>query len=97
MIKEANMTNRRVPIIAIVLLSLLMIAAGALSTGTPAISHWVIGGGGGGVSGNQVSLDATLGQPIVSASSGGSIALEAGFWTGAGVGINQVFLPLLSR
>jgi hypothetical protein len=92
------MTNRRIPIIAIFLLSCLLIAAGVFVDGIPEIDRWVIAGGGGESYGEVVTLDATLGEPIVGASSGGSIALEAGFWVGAtGTGTNHVFLPLLSR
>ena len=91
------MSNRRIPIIAIVLLSCLLIAAGVFVDGIPKIDRWVIAGGGGGSTGGVVTLDASLGEPIVGISSGGSIVLEAGFWTGTGVGTNQTFLPLLSR
>ena len=83
--------------ITIALLSCLLIAAGVLVGDTTGIDRWVIGGGGGEASGGGVSLDASLGEPIVGISSGGSIALEAGFWTGSGGGTNQAFLPLLSR
>ena len=91
------MSHQRTAIITIALLSCLLIAAGVLADSATGMDWWVIGGGGGAASGGGVTLDATLGQTIVGASSGGSIALEAGFWTGAGGGLNQVFLPLLSR
>ena len=92
------MSKQRTAIITLALLSCLLIAGGVLADGTSGIDQWVIGGGGGAASGAGVALDATLGEPIVGASSGGSITLEAGFWVGAsGSGTNQVFLPLLSR
>jgi len=91
------MSIQRIAMITIALLSCLLIAAGVLADGTPGIDRWVIGGGGGTSSGAGVTLDASLGEPIVGISSGGSIVLEAGFWTGAGSGTNQTFLPLLSR
>ena len=91
------MSTHRITIITIALLSCLLIAAGVFVDGIPEIDRWVIAGGGGGSNGGVVTLDASLGEPIVGISSGGSIALEAGFWTGAGSVTNHIFLPLLSR
>ena len=76
------MNIRRTAIIAIALLSCMFIAAGVLSNGNSDIEWWVFGGGGGQVSGGEVTLNASLGQPIIGISSGDSISLEAGFWPG---------------
>ena len=91
------MSIHRTTIITIVLLSCLLIAAGVFVDGIPKIDRWVIAGGGGGSNGGVVTLDASLGESIVGISSGGSIVLEAGFWTGTAGRSNQIFLPLLSR
>ena len=91
------MKNRRTAILAITLLSCVLIAAGVLANGTPGIDWWVFGSGGGGASGGNVTLDATLGQPIIGTSSGGSTSLEAGFWPGAGEVTYDVYLPQVSR
>ena len=91
------MIHRRTVIIAVALLSCVLIAAGVLANGTPSIDWWVMGSGGGETSAGDVTLDATLGQPVVGISRGGSISLEAGYWTGAGAMINNVYLPYVSR
>ena len=91
------MNFRRTAIIAIALLSCVLIAAGVLANGTSGIDWWVFGSGGGQASGGNVTLDATLGQPVTGTSSGGSISLEAGYWVGAGEVTYDVYLPLVSR
>lgn len=91
------MNKQRTAIITIALISCLLIAAGVLANGNPNIDWWVLGGGGGQASGNQIVLDATLGQPVTGTSSGGSNSLDAGFWHGAGEVTGYVYLPLVSR
>ena len=91
------MNNQRTAIIAIALLSCVLIAAGVMANGTPDIDWWVFGSGGGGASGGNVTLDATLGQPVTGTSSGDSISLEAGYWYGAGEVTYDVYLPQVSR
>ena len=52
--------------------------------GGPAVDWWVIAGGGGPPGGTGVTLNDTLGQPVIGPSSGaGSIRLAAGYWTGS--------------
>ena len=91
------MNNRRTVLIAIALLSCTLIAAGVLANGNPDIDWWVFGSGGGGASGGNVTLDATLGQPVTGTSSGEFTSLEAGFWPGAGEATYNVYLPQVSR
>ena len=91
------MNNQRTAIIAIALLSCVLIAAGVMANGTPGIDWWVVGSGGGGASGGEVTLDATLGQPVTGTSSGGPISIEAGFWPGAREVTYDVYLPQVSR
>lgn len=52
----------------------------ALAQG-PAVDWWVIAGGGAPSSGTGVTLNDTVGQPIIgTASRGGDVALNAGYW-----------------
>ena len=80
---------------AIPLLLLLLLSAGVvLAQGTPAINRWVIGGGGGTATGGNVSLSSALGQALAGPSSGGDVAISAGFWCGgAAVVTHTVYLP----
>jgi hypothetical protein len=83
-------------VLGVVLVAVLVFAAAAFASGTgPAIDWWVLSGGGGGAAGGDVTLDSTLGQPIVGPSSAGNAWLGAGYWY-AGQPV-QVFLPMLSR
>jgi|GEM_PF-2559652 len=52
--------------------------------GLAGIGWWVAAGGGGASGGGGVHIDDTLAQPIVGASTGGNVALGAGYWTGVG-------------
>jgi len=48
--------------------------------GGPAVDWWVIAGGGAASSGGNVTLNDTLGQPIIGAASSGDLALRDGYW-----------------
>ncbi|MBM4461677.1 MAG: hypothetical protein FJ011_28625 [Chloroflexi bacterium] len=62
-------------------LLVLLVAVGAVSAqGGPAVDWWVISGGGAPASGAGVTLNDTLGQPVIGPSAGGSVALHAGYW-----------------
>jgi hypothetical protein len=54
-----------------------------VAQGTPTINRWVISGEGAPSSGGSVTLNDTLGQPIIGPSSGGNVSLRAGYWGGA--------------
>lgn len=61
----------------------LLLAGLALALGSTAIDWWVVGSGGGPASSEgEVALNATLGQPVIGASSGDAISLRAGYWHG---------------
>lgn len=82
---------------AIFLALLIILASGAaLAQGTPAISRWNIGGGGGTASGGNVTISGALGQGIAGPSSDGNILVSAGFWSG-GPSRHAVYLPLVVR
>ena len=68
----------------LVLLSASLLIASA--NGGPAVDWWVIAGGGGPSSGGgNITLNDTLGQPVIGSASGsGGLALVDGYWPGAG-------------
>jgi hypothetical protein len=75
--------NKRYTItLAAALLAGLVLVSVALAQGTATINRWVISGGGAPSSGGNVSLNDSLGQPIVGPSSGGNVSLGAGYWGG---------------
>jgi hypothetical protein len=63
------------------LLCALSVAIG-LANGTPTIEWWTFNGGGAPSSGGNVTLNDSLGIPIVGPSSGGTVSLGAGYWYG---------------
>ncbi|MEO6689663.1 MAG: hypothetical protein ABIS07_12010 [Dokdonella sp.] len=69
-------------------LSAAMLAAGVAiaSAGAPVLDGHVIAGGGGSSQspGGCLSLEGTMGESAVGASSGGVYSLSAGFWAGVG-------------
>jgi hypothetical protein len=68
----------------LVLLSTSLLIASA--NGGPTVDWWVIAGGGGPSSnGGNVSLNDTLGQPVIGSATGGSVALVDGYWPGGGL------------
>ncbi len=72
--------------IVAVLMALVALAAAALAQGPePEIWRWVVASGGGPIAGGDVTLDGTLGQPVVGLSMGSGAALNAGYWTGSSV------------
>ena len=81
------MINKQLAIALAGLLLCLLVVGGtlALAQGTPTINRWAISGGGAPSSGGNVTLNDTLGQPIVGPSSGGNVWLGAGYWGGRAV------------
>jgi hypothetical protein len=61
------------------------------------IGWWVLGSGGGPSSGGTITLDGTLGQPVVGVSTNGVTTLSAGYWFAGHVSGNTSFLPLIMR
>jgi len=74
------MNRQLVTGLAILLIAALGVDAALAQGGGPAVSWWVISGGGAPSSGGNVTLNDTLGQPVVGPSSGGDVALRAGYW-----------------
>ena len=65
----------------VVLLLVLMSAINVLATDGTVMDWWVVASGGGPSSSGSVTMNSTLGQPLVGQSSGGSVSLSAGYWT----------------
>ena len=80
--KETNMNKRLAFVLSVLLAGSLLAMSVALAQGTAAINWWVLGGGGAPSSGGNVSLNDSLGQPIIGPSSGGNVALGSGYWYG---------------
>jgi hypothetical protein len=79
------MNKRHAIVPAAALLCCLVVAGAALAQGTATINRWVISSGGAPSSGGNVTLNDTLGQPIIGPSSGGNVSLGAGYWGGRAV------------
>ncbi|MBN2002231.1 MAG: hypothetical protein JXA21_02640 [Anaerolineae bacterium] len=62
----------------------------------PAVVWDVIGSGGGHLEQGNLSLDYTLGQPVVGQGSSGDTALCIGFWCG-GTAERYLYLPLIMK
>ena len=93
------MTARLKIILILCLAACLLLGAAqaVLAAGSPAIGWWVLGAGGGPANAGQVALNATLGQPVVGASSAGNIGLKSGYWAAPPQGGMKVYLPLLRK
>jgi hypothetical protein len=90
----------KILILALVLALFLAAAGAALANGGVELPRWALGGGASDSAAGDVTLRATLGQPVVGAVSGsgsaGDVTLGQGFWHGATPGYN-IYLPLVIR
>jgi hypothetical protein len=93
---------QRLTLIALTLALLLALAlaaglAQAGSSATYAINWQVLAGGGGPVASTAggVSLNGTLGQPVIGPSAGGAVTLGAGYWHAGAA--SPVYLPIILR
>ncbi len=96
--------NARSPILyrllalGLIIAALLVAASVLASSAGPAVDWWIVSGGGGSAPGGNVTLNATLGQPIVGASAGNDITLNAGYWYGgAATPQYRIYLPVVQR
>ncbi len=84
-------------LILMLVLALFLAAAGvALANNGVELPRRVLGGGASDSAAGNVTLRATLGQPVVGVVSGGNVTLGQGFWLGAITGHN-IYLPLVLR
>ena len=79
-----------------VLIISLVVVGLALANGSVDLPRWVLGSGGSDSSAGNVTLQGTLGQPIVGDKSGGNITLEQGFWHGSS-NLQDIYLPLILK
>jgi hypothetical protein len=81
--------------LAVGLILVLMSAIVVLAIDGTALDWWVVAGGGSPSSADSITMNGTLGQPVVGQSSGGDVSLETGYW-GAGAEY-LIYLPLVTR
>ena len=92
---------KTIRILVLTLVFLFLLTGATQSLDLPAVDWWVLAGGGGPTStGSNVTLNATLGQPIAGPlMSGAEFSLVSGYW---GMGWpspfgGAIYLPLVSR
>ena len=83
-------------ILALVVALILAAAGVALANGSLTRPREVLGGGASDSVAGDVTLRATLGQPVVGIVSGGDVTLGQGFWRGAAPGY-KTYVPLVMR
>lgn len=90
----------KILILALALALSLLVAGVALANGGVE-PRWVLGGGASDSAAGDVTLRATLGQPVVGVvtSGGGDVTLGQGFWCGGSLpeGGYDIYLPLVIR
>ena len=59
------------------------------------IGWFVIASGGGSSSGDNITLESTVGQPIAGSSAGGIVTLEAGYWSAEETRV--LYIPFLLK
>jgi hypothetical protein len=86
----------KIRILALTMVLLLAVYGAALANGGVELPRWALGGGAADAAGGDVTLLATLGQPVVGIVSGGDVTVGQGFWRG-GAPTHTIFLPLVMR
>jgi hypothetical protein len=89
----------KILILAMVLVLFPAAAGVALANGGLELPRWVLGGGASDSAASDVTLRATLGQPVVGVVSGGDVTLGQGFWHSGSLpeGGYDIYLPLVQR
>jgi hypothetical protein len=85
-------------LILLLVLALFLVVAGmTMAKGVVELPRWAMGSGATDSAAGDLSLRATLGQPLVGSVSGGDVTLGQGFWHGGElpVGQNDMYLPLV--
>jgi hypothetical protein len=91
------MTKRNIFLVFIALVCSTLIAAGIMLDGTPAIVWWLTNAGGETSIAGDVTMNTSLGQPVIGVSDANGISLAAGFWVGTEQTGLRIFLPQVSR
>ena len=79
----------------LVVVLILAVSGMVLAANGTGLARWVLGGGASGSTGNNVTMNATLGQPVVGVVSGGNVSVSQAFWHG--VYNATIYLPLVQR
>ncbi len=96
-IRWAKVPNlRQAGKVILTLAVLLLLTSVTLAANGYEISREVIGSGGGHSEAGPYSLDATIGQAVVGASSSGDYELGAGFWNGTAAQY-KIYLPVVLK
>jgi hypothetical protein len=86
---------------AVGLLMVLMSATAVLAIDGTFVDWWVMAGGGAPLSADGITMNGTLGQPVVGLSSGGNVSLSAGYSVAGGYGVAAteylIYLPVVMR
>ena len=82
----------RIIILSILLGIILPISIVVANGGVAEIQRRLISGGGGTISGENVRLDASLGQPVVGISNEGNQSIHAGYWPGVTIITNTIYV-----
>jgi hypothetical protein len=86
-------TKRLIPAVALALVVVSLSAVAVFALSDAAVDWWVVASGGAPSSAGGITMNCTLGQPVVGQSAGGDVALSAGFWSAGGV--YSTYLPLV--
>ena len=86
-------------VLILVLVLFLGTAGVVLANDSLELQRWALGGGASDSGVNDITLRATLGQPVVGVVSDGDITLGQGFWKGGPLGENRInlYLPFVQR
>jgi hypothetical protein len=87
---------KAIHVATLVLVLSLVVAGLALANGVVELPRQVLGSGASDSTAGDVSLRATLGQPVVGVVSQGEVTLAQGFWYG-GAAEHYVYVPLVVR
>jgi hypothetical protein len=89
--------NSKKLILSLVLVLFLVAAGVALANGVVELPRWVMSGAASDSAAGDVTLSATLGQPVVGTVSGGDVALGQGFWPGVPTDEQSIYLPIVLK
>jgi hypothetical protein len=89
------MMKMKILILSLALVLILVVAGLALANGGVELSRWTLGGGASDSTAGDITLQATLGQPIVGVVSNGDVTLGQGFWHGQDK--FEIYLPTILK
>ncbi|MFC2043319.1 hypothetical protein ACFLUA_04135 [Chloroflexota bacterium] len=77
--------------LSLVLMSTIIV----LAINETVLDWWVLAGGGAPSSGDSITMNSTLGQPVIGISSGENVSLRAGYWVDGAEYL--VYMPVVMR